>query len=158
MYTNSGNFPMLPQVVYIAIHHFAGGIWKMYTTSRNEPFSPLFLNETPPESPRLWSISWDVAERISFINYAAAKKNIESQVPPIFMYGRCHVFYLCSLFFCSKLWVHWTSAYMNLARPSRMQMLLPLLLQSMCLKKATKSTCLRHPWLIIIPTPRPSAC
>ena len=75
----------------------------MYTTSRNEPFYLLFLDEKPPESPRLWSISWEVAERVSFINYAAAKKNIESQVPPIFMYGRCHVFHLCSLFFCSNL-------------------------------------------------------
>ena len=37
-------------------------------------------------------------------------------------------------------------------------MSLPLLLQSMCLKQATRSTCPRHQWLTTIPTPRHAAC
>ena len=97
-YTNGAIFPMLAQVVYIAytplrrwhmknIHHFVK--WPIFL---------LFLNETPPESLGLWSISCEVPKRVLFMKYAVVKKSIKSQLLPIFMYRRCHGFHLCSLF------------------------------------------------------------
>ena len=47
------------------IHHFADGIWNIYTTSQNDRFSESFLSETPPGTPRLWSIPWEVPKRAS---------------------------------------------------------------------------------------------
>ena len=58
---------MLAQVAYIAYtllccwyrkseHHFA-----------NDRFSLLLLDEKLPDSPGLWSITWEVPERVSFI-------------------------------------------------------------------------------------------
>ena len=47
------------------IHHFAGGIWNIYTTWRNDRFFPSFLSETPPDPPGLWSILWEVPKGVS---------------------------------------------------------------------------------------------
>lgn len=56
IYTNGSNSPKQVQVVYTShIHHLAGGI---YTICK--------WRMTPPDSPRLWGITWEVHERVSF--------------------------------------------------------------------------------------------
>ena len=82
--------------VYIHIYTTLQVVYEtyIYTTLRNDRFSPSFLSETPPDPPRLLSIPWEVPKRASLKlqNYAAVEKRVESQVLAIFMYRMRHVF------------------------------------------------------------------
>ena len=75
------------------IHHFADGIWNIYTTLRDDWFSSSFLSETPPDPPVLWSIPWEVPERVSLMKLRRSWE--ERQVTSsgyLYVQEMCHVF------------------------------------------------------------------
>ena len=78
---------------YCNLHCGGGGGGGIY-----DRFSPLFLSETPPDPPGLWSFPWEVPEGFYLQNYAAVEKSVECQVPAIFMYRMRHIFHLWFLF------------------------------------------------------------
>ena len=95
---------------YIYIHtNGAGGISRIYTTLQvvYETYTPLcemtdflccFWMKLRLSLPDYGASLGKCLKRFHSQNYVIAKKNIESQLPPIFMYRRHHVFHLCSLF------------------------------------------------------------
>ena len=65
IYTNGGNFLCWHRWY---IYHFGDG-WFMKNISKfaNDRFSLSFLDEMLPDSPGLWSITWEAPERASFM-------------------------------------------------------------------------------------------